>query len=114
MLGLFISSAIAQEATAAAPQQPNALMSMVPMIAVFVIFYFLMIRPQKKREEQKRQMVSALEKGTEVYTRSGMIGTIYGISDKVMTLEVEGGVKVKVLKSYIAGPTTDVFGKEEK
>lgn len=112
MLGLFISSAIAQEA-GAMPQQQNPLMSMVPLVAIFIIFYFLMIRPQKKKLEQERKQVAELEKGTEVYTKSGIIGTIYGITDKIMTLEIEGGVKVKVLKSYIAGPTAQVIGKVE-
>jgi preprotein translocase subunit YajC len=113
MLGLFISSAVAQEAGAAA-QQPNPIMSMVPLVAIFIIFYFLMIRPQKKKLEAEREQVANLEKGVEVYTKSGIIGKIHGISDKVMTLEVEGGVKIKVLKSYIAGPIGQVMGKVEE
>jgi preprotein translocase subunit YajC len=114
MLGLFISSAVAQEAGAAAAQQPNPIMSMVPLVAIFIIFYFLMIRPQKKKLEAERKQVEGLEKGVEVYTKSGIIGKIHGISDKVMTLEVEGGVKIKFLKSYIAGPVSQVMGKVEE
>ena len=111
MLSLFMTSAYAQEAGAAQAQNP--LMGMVPLVVIFVIFYFLMIRPQKKRMEEERKQVAALEKGTEVYTKSGIIGKISGISEKVMTLEVEDGTKLKVLKAYIAGPTSQVFGKVE-
>ena len=107
MLDLFISSAVAQEAAQAA--QPNPIMSMIPLVLVFIVFYFLMIRPQKKRMEQEKKYLDEIQKGEEVYTKSGLIGKVYGISDKVVTLELEGQVKVKFLKSYISGPTKDIF-----
>lgn len=105
MLGLFISSAYAQ----AAPAQPNPIMSMIPLVLVFMVFYFLMLRPQKKKMEEERKYIDALKKGEEVYTKSGIIGTVYGITDKVVTIETEGGNKFKILKSYIAGPTKKIF-----
>ena len=107
MFDLILSSAMAQEATPA-PQQ-NVFMSMVPLVLVFIVFYFLMIRPQKKRMEEERKYIDQLQKGEEVYTKSGLIGTVYGITDKVVTLEVEGNGKIKVLKSYIGGSTKDIF-----
>lgn len=100
-MDLFIASAYAQEA---APQQ-NPIMSFVPIILVFLVLYFLMIRPQKKKMEQEQKFIQELQKGTEVYTKSGMIGTITGLTDKIVTLELEGGVKVKFLRSSIGGST---------
>lgn len=105
MLGLFITNAYAE---AAAPQQ-NPIMSMIPLVLVFMVFYFLMLRPQKKKMEEEKKYIQGLKKGEEVYTKAGIIGNIYGITDKVITLEVEGGVKIKVLKSYVAGSTKAIF-----
>lgn len=105
----MISIAYAQEAA----QQPNPIMSMVPLIAVFFIFYFLMIRPQKKRMEEEKKFILSLDKGQEVYTKSGLIGKIYGLTDKVVTLEVEDGHKVKYLRSQIAGSTAELFKEKE-
>ena len=99
MLGLLISNAHAQ----AAGPQTNPLMNFVPIVLVFIVFYFLMIKPQKKKMVEEQKFVAELQKGSEVFTKSGMIGTIHGLTDKVVTLEVEGGVKIKFLRTQIAG-----------
>lgn len=103
---VFLSTtAMAQVAgapAAAAPAQ-NPLMQFLPLVVVFVIFYFLMIRPQKKKYDEEQALIAKLAKGDEIYTKSGMIGTIYGMTDTVVTLEVSEGVRFKVLKSQIAG-----------
>lgn len=112
MLGLLLSNAYAQEAATAAPQEPNALMSMAPLIMVFAIFYILMIRPQQKKMKKQQEYLSGLQKGTEVYTNSGIIGKISSLSDKVVTLELEEGTKVKVLRSHIAGAIDEVLGSK--
>jgi preprotein translocase subunit YajC len=101
MFGLLISNAHAQAAGAAG----NPIMNFVPIILVFIVFYFLMIRPQKKKMQDEQKFVAELQKGTEVFTKSGMIGRIHGLTDKVVTLEVEGGVRIKFLRSQIAGST---------
>ena len=105
MLGLLIANAHAQ---AAAPTQ-NPLMSMLPLVAVFMVFYFLMIRPQKKKIDQVKKYNDALEKGEEIYTKAGIIGKIYGLTDKVITLELDGGLKMKILRSHIGGSTKELF-----
>lgn len=110
MYGLLISNAYAQDAAAAAP---NAFMSMLPIVMVFGIFYFLMIRPQQKKAQQEREYLSKLEKGVEVYTKSGIIGTITAITEKIVTIEVEGGTKLKMLRSYIGGPVNSVVGQKQ-
>lgn len=112
MFDLLISSANAQ--AAAAPQQQNPIMGMLPLILVFMVFYFLMLRPQKKKMEEERKYIAGLQKGEEVFTKTGIIGKVYGITEKVITLELEDGVKVKMLKSYISGSTKDIFAKDSE
>lgn len=99
------TSAFAQVAGAPAAATPaqNPLMQFLPLVVVFVIFYFLMIRPQKKKYDQEQALLKELSKGDEVYTKSGLIGTIYGMTDTVVTLEVSEGLRLKVLKGQIAG-----------
>ncbi len=109
LIALLIASAQAQEASAPAQAQQNPMMSMIPLVLVFMVFYFLMIRPQKKRLEDEKKYITSLQKGEEVYTKSGIIGTVYGITDKVITLETEGGAKLKILKSHVGGSTKDIF-----
>lgn len=103
---LFLSlMAQAQQATqvgAGAPKQPGALEMMLPFIFVFAIFYFLVIRPQVKRQKAHHKFVSELKKGDEVITSSGILGTIEGITDRFVTLEVAEGVSIKVLRSQVA------------
>jgi preprotein translocase subunit YajC len=106
MFNLLISNAFAE---GAAPAQQNPIMSMIPLVLVFMVFYFLMLRPQKKKMEEERKYVEALQKGEEVYTKSGIIGTIYGVTDKIVTLDVGDGQKLKVLKSYVGGSTKAIF-----
>jgi len=107
-LTLLSTSVFAQEAAQAAPKQ-NPLMSFVPFILIFGVFYFLMIRPQKKKFEEEQNFLKSIKSGDEVYTKAGLIGTISGQTDKVVTLEVADGVKMKVLKGQIAGSTKKLF-----
>lgn len=111
MFDLFIASAHAQEA---AGGQQNIMMSFLPFILIFAIFYFLMIRPQKKRLEEEQSMINSLSKGDEVYTKSGILGKIVGLTDKVITLEVNDGVKLKVLRSQVGGLVEKLFEKKEQ
>jgi preprotein translocase subunit YajC len=101
-IALMSSTSAFAQAAAAAPAQ-NPLMQFLPLVVVFVIFYFLMIRPQKKKYDQEQALLKELAKGDEVYTKSGLIGTIYGMTDTVVTLEVSEGVRFKVLKGQVAG-----------
>lgn len=74
--------------TAQAAPEGNALMGMLPIILMFVILYFLMIRPQMKRQKEHRNMVSALAKGDEVITNGGMLGKVTKVSESYITVEV--------------------------
>ena len=111
-MDFFFSSAFAQEAASPAATQ-NPIMSFVPFIVIFGIFYFLVIRPQKGKIEEEQKMLQTLSKGDEIYTKAGIIGTIHGMTDKVVTLEVENGVKFKILRTQIGGLAKTIFEQAE-
>jgi len=75
----------------------------VPLILMFVIFYFLLIRPQQKKQKQHREMIGNLKKGDRVITTGGLYGRITGITDTVLTLEISEKVRVKVARGNVAG-----------
>lgn len=112
MFDFLIASAHAQGATGA-PAQP-AWVSFIPFVLIFLVMYFLMIRPQKKRMEEEQNFIKKLSHGDEVYTKSGILGKVTGIAEKVVTLELDGGTKMKVLKSHIGGSTTALFAEPKK
>jgi preprotein translocase subunit YajC len=85
---LFISSAYAQTAPAAQPGAEGSLMSIGFMVLIFIVFYFLLIRPQVKRQKEHKAMVDALNKGDEVVTAGGIVGKITDIADQYVTLQV--------------------------
>ncbi len=98
-MDFFIASVYAQ---ADGASQPGGLMSFLPLIVIFVIFYFLLIRPQMKRSKEHRQLVSALATGDEVVTTGGMLGRITNVTDSFVTVEVAEKVQIKVQKQAIA------------
>ncbi len=104
---LWMSYAWADAAPAAAGNSAPAYMQFLPFILIFVIFYFFLIRPQSKRQKQHQQFVSALKRGDQVITASGIFGKISGITDKFVTLEVSDGVNIRILKSQIASSITE-------
>jgi len=98
-MSFFITDAWAQ----AAPQgQTDPLVSFLPLIFIFVVFYFLLIRPQSKKAKEHKQMVDALAKGDEVVTSGGLLGRITGVGDNFVELELGEGMKVKVQRSAVA------------
>ncbi|HPU14942.1 MAG TPA: preprotein translocase subunit YajC [Polymorphobacter sp.] len=99
---MFASPAFAQ--TAGAPGGAAAFIQFAPLVAIFVIFYFLMIRPQQKRVKAHRAMIDAVKKGDEVVTGGGLIGRVIKVSDGEVEIELSPTVKVKALK----GTLTDV------
>ncbi len=99
-MDFFISSAYAQAATPAAA--PNPLMSFLPLVILFGVFYFMLIRPQMKRAKEQRAMISALAKGDEVLTSGGLLGRIDDIAEQFLMLEIASGVIVKIQKQAIS------------
>jgi preprotein translocase subunit YajC len=97
-MDFFIADAMAQQAGA---QQPSLLESLLPLLILIVLFYFLLIRPQMKRAKEHRKMVSELGKGDEVVTGGGILGRIIEVNDPYVTVELAEGVQVKVQKDTI-------------
>ncbi len=98
-MNFFISDAMAQSPQ---PQGGDALMGFLPLIVIFVVFYFLLIRPQSKKAKEHREMVAALAKGDEVVTNGGMLGKITNVGDNFVELDVAEGVTVKVQRNAVA------------
>ncbi|NOR40788.1 MAG: preprotein translocase subunit YajC [Gammaproteobacteria bacterium] len=97
-MSFFISDAVA-----AAPQgQGDALTSFLPLIFIFVVFYFLLIRPQSKKAKEHKQMVGALAKGDEVVTNGGLLGRISRVGDNFIEVELGEGMTVKVQRQAVA------------
>lgn len=92
----------AQTPMPGAPAQPSTMGMLLPFALMFLVVYFLMIRPQQKKMKEHEAMVNSLQKGEEVITQSGIYGKIHGIADKFITLEVDNNVRIKVLKNQIA------------
>ncbi len=98
-MSFFINDAWAEAAPAAG--DPSGFASLVPLILIFVIFYFLLLRPQIKRAKEHKQMVGSLTKGDEVVTSGGLLGRIVKVDDNFVSLEITDGVRVKVQKSAV-------------
>jgi preprotein translocase subunit YajC len=96
---VFISNAYAQTA-AAGPE--SSLMSFLPIVLMFVVLYFLMIRPQMKRQKEQKAMMDALAKGDEVITAGGIVGKVSKVTDAYVTLEVADGTEIVVQKAAVS------------
>lgn len=101
---MFVTPAYAQ--AAAAPSGAAGLASFVPLILVFVIMYFLMIRPQQKKMKEHRSMVEALKKGDEVVTQGGIIGKVTAVKEGEVEVEIAPGVKTRVVRGSISNVVT--------
>lgn len=102
----MVSLAHAAEAAPAG----GGLGAFVPLILIFVIFYFLLIRPQQKKAKEHQQFLQALKVGEEVVTSGGLQGTITGLTDSVVTLEIADKVRVKLARPYVLGPVNKDSG----
>ena len=103
---MFATPAFAQTAGAAPMGGPqDMLIQFLPLVALVVLFYFLMIRPQQRRVKQHQQTLSALKRGDSVVLSSGVIGKIVRVEDKEVGVEIATGVTVKVRKGMIAEVT---------
>ena len=100
---MLISSAFAQTAPAAAGggDMMSSLTSMLPLVLMFVVLYFVMIRPQMKRQKEHRSMIDALAKGDEVATAGGLLGKVSKLGEGYMTLELAPGIEVQVQRSAV-------------
>ena len=101
---MFISSAFAQTAPAAAAtggDMMSSLTGMLPLVLMFVVLYFVMIRPQMKKQKEHRTMLEALAKGDEVATAGGLIGKVTKMGEGFLSLEIAAGVEVQLQRSAV-------------
>ena len=100
---MFISSAIAQTAPAAAAggDMQSSLMGMLPLVLMFVVLYFVMIRPQMKKAKEHKAMIEALAKGDEVVTAGGLLGKVTKLGDSFLDVELAAGVEVHLQRSAV-------------
>ena len=96
-MDFLISPAYAQDAANSSPFG-----FFLPMIIIFVAFYFLLIRPQQKRQKAHTELVNALSAGDEVITAGGILGKVTGVSEHYATLTIADGVEIKVQKSTVS------------
>jgi preprotein translocase subunit YajC len=112
----FIGNAWAQ--TGGAPAASGGFASLIPLVLIFVIFYFLLLRPQMKRAKELKKMVSALAKGDEVVTTGGLLGRVTKVDENFAAVEIADGVVVKLQKAAITamlpkGTLGGTLGKEK-
>lgn len=105
-------TAVAHAANGAAPAS-GGIMSFVPLVLIFVIFYFLLIRPQQKKAKNHQIYLSNLKKGDAIVTSGGLHGEITGLTDTVATLEIADNIRVKVSRQHILGSKAAVTAENE-
>lgn len=88
--------------------------SFIPLILIFVVFYFLLIRPQQKQAKQHQVFLNELKKGNKIVTKGGVFGQITGLTDTVVTLEIAKGVEIKVSRDAIGGAQSKDGGAAPK
>ncbi|MDD5431960.1 MAG: preprotein translocase subunit YajC [Candidatus Omnitrophica bacterium] len=83
-------------------QAVNPIVNLIPFALIFVIFYFMLIKPQKNREKEHQKMLSNLKKNDEIVTTGGIHGTVINVKDKTLTLRIDENVKIEVEKNCVA------------
>ncbi|MBD3815341.1 MAG: preprotein translocase subunit YajC [Halothiobacillus sp.] len=97
----FISDALAEAAPAAA-QQPSMIATFLPLILIFGVMYFLLIRPQVKRQKELKKLVDSIEKGDEIITNGGLLGRVVKVTDAFLIVEVADGMTIVVQRGAVS------------
>ncbi len=100
-MSFFIAEATAQAQTAPAPGAGNSMFSIVMLVGLFVFMYFMIIRPQQKRQKEHRQLVDSLSKGDEVVMSSGLLGKISEVDESYVTIKAADNVDLKYQKASV-------------
>lgn len=109
LTSLFLSTAWAeaQDSGAAAAHSPSFMDQLPFIFAIFAIIYFLIIRPNSKRQETHKKFVEGMKRGDQVLTSGGILGTIEGLTEQFVTLQIADGVRIRILKTQIASGVAD-------
>jgi preprotein translocase subunit YajC len=86
----------------------GGLYQLLPLVLMFVVFYFLLIRPQQKKAKEHQNMLANLKRGDTIVTTGGLLGKITGLTDRMVTLEVAEKIRLRILRSHIAGKQSEV------
>ena len=100
-MSFFISEAFA-EGAAVAQEQPNMLEALFPFIILFIVFYFLLIRPQQKRAKEHKVMAEGLQKGEEIITNGGIVGKVTSVDEEYVKVELSEGVEIMMQRQAVA------------
>jgi len=106
MLSYFVTEAQAMGAQGGSGDTTGNLMGLMPLLAMFAIFYFLLIRPQQQRAKEQKEMIGALQKGDEIVTSGGLQGKITGVTDQSLTVEIAKDVRVKIERQSVSRKRT--------
>lgn len=93
---------LAQAAPAGQPTEPNIFVSMMPLVFIFIIFYFLLIRPQQKKAKEHAKLIEAIKTGDEVVTSAGIHGTVANVKEKTFVIKIADNVKVEFDRAAVA------------
>ena len=104
---MLISNAYAMGANGGQAGQAGGIAGFLPIIILFAIFYFLLIRPQQKKAKEHKQMIENIKKGNRIVTSGGIFGTIISLDDTTIGLEIAEKVKIKVARGNISGLISD-------
>ena len=86
----------------AAAQQPSMLASFIPLILIFLIFYFLLIRPQQKKQKEHKILLDSIQRGDEILSSGGILGKVIKVDNDKLTVEIAKGVNVTIIRSTVA------------
>ena len=86
----------------AAAQQPSMLASFIPLILIFLIFYFLLIRPQQKKQKEHKVLLASIQRGDEILSSGGILGKVIKVDNDKLTVEISKGVNVTIIRSTVA------------
>lgn len=102
------------EAPAAGGAQPSMLEALFPFVIMFVILYFVLLRPQMRKQKEHQGFVTGLKRGDEIITQTGILGRIEGLTEQFVTLEIADGVRIKMLRTQVAGSAQSVIQNAQK
>ncbi len=100
-MSFLISDAFADAATGAAPAQADGTFSMVMIAVIFVLFYFMLIRPQNKRAKEHRELITKLQKGDEIVTTSGFLGKVVNLDEQFIKVSLADGIEVHLQRQAV-------------
>ena len=86
----------------ATAQQPSMLASFIPLILIFLIFYFLLIRPQQKKQKEHKVLLDSIKRGDEILSSGGILGKVIKVDNDKLTVEIAKGVNVSIIRSTVA------------